>query len=66
MHWQADGLASPLRRSPRGERGLKFNLVNRLDVIAQSLPPRGAWIEISNALNIRFIEIVAPPAGSVD
>ena len=38
-----------LRRSPRGERGLKFQkFANDLEMIP-SLPPRGAWIEISTA-----------------
>ena len=34
------------RRSPRGERGLKFEAHGVLDVIVRSRPTRGAWIEI--------------------
>ena len=35
-----------LRRSPRGERGLKFHHLVQVGLIMQSLPSRGAWIEI--------------------
>ena len=39
------------RRSPHGERGLKYK-IQSLDTRAdRSLPTRGAWIEISNRLN---------------
>ena len=34
------------RRSPCGERGLKFEAVGVLDGVEASLPVRGAWIEI--------------------
>ena len=34
-------------RSPCGERGLKFQQIANLTGIVQSLPVRGAWIEIS-------------------
>ena len=34
------------RRSPRGERGLKFLLRLLFGKGARSLPSRGAWIEI--------------------
>ena len=34
------------RRSPRGERGLKFDVKCGRHVQAESLPTRGAWIEI--------------------
>ena len=34
------------RRSPRGERGLKYRTVDNTYPIDASLPSRGAWIEI--------------------
>ena len=35
------------RRSPRGERGLKWFLARSTSIVVnKSLPPRGAWIEI--------------------
>ena len=34
------------RRSPCGERGLKFFRVDDVYQIAESLPVRGAWVEI--------------------
>ena len=34
------------RRSPRGERGLKFIFTGNVRVQLMSLPSRGAWIEI--------------------
>ena len=34
------------RRSPHGERGLKFPMYSVPGAIGQSLPTRGAWIEI--------------------
>ena len=34
------------RRSPRGERGLKYELLLDLETGEWSLPTRGAWIEI--------------------
>ena len=33
-------------RSPRGERGLKFQRGTEDHLVEQSLPARGAWIEI--------------------
>ena len=33
-------------RSPHGERGLKFALLGSGEAAEESLPPRGAWIEI--------------------
>ena len=35
-----------LRRSPHGERGLKFRVILVGEVSVMSLPSRGAWIEI--------------------
>ena len=37
-----------LGRSPHGERGLKYLIRLRQDLIEQSLPSRGAWIEITS------------------
>ena len=34
------------RRSPQGERGLKFEYFPMVDRMEESLPARGAWIEI--------------------
>ena len=54
------------RRSPCGERGLKFQFpAARLPTI-QSLPMRGAWIEIHNITSLIRMLSVAPHAGSVD
>ena len=41
-----------LRRSPCGERGLKSLHGQRVQIILESLPVRGAWVEI-----------FAPPSG---
>ena len=54
------------RRSPHGERGLK-SVPQRLgNVLAQSLPSRGAWIEKINFSKRGDINGVAPLTGSVD
>ena len=37
----------PHGRSPHGERGLKSKAVEFLVCICQSLPARGAWVEIA-------------------
>ena len=38
----------PVRgRSPHGERGLKLKLSGESHIDYESLPPRGAWIEIA-------------------
>ena len=37
------------RRSPCGERGLKFRVSNLNEVFQVSLPVRGAWVEIRTA-----------------
>ena len=54
------------RRSPCGERGLKFGspLPQRSGI--PSLPVRGAWIEIRCKLPETPLGLVAPRAGSVD
>ena len=54
------------RRSPCGERGLKYDaehVIGRSDV---SLPMRGAWIEILETNPCSSAEFVAPHARSVD
>ena len=40
------GLLGQYRRSPCGERGLKFLWGNSYTQVIRSLPVRGAWIEI--------------------
>ena len=37
-------------RSPCGERGLKYHIVDAAELKTLSLPVRGAWIEILCAL----------------
>ena len=59
------GRISPCR-SPCGERGLKFQQISALTGIVQSLPVRGAWIEIQPHLTVVLYTRVAPRAGSVD
>ena len=54
------------RRSPRGERGLKFSLILGNVLRRQSLPSRGAWIEIRPPGRWSRPPAVAPLAGSVD
>ena len=55
------------RRSPSGERGLKFVAVWQDVCLSQSLPIRGAWIEIDGALvSCEQVVQVAPHPGSVD
>ena len=53
-------------RSPRGERGLKYQEAGGREEGAGSLPTRGAWIEIRTAARPRNGRMVAPHAGSVD
>ena len=53
-------------RSPCGERGLKCFGVKLLDGVAESLPVRGAWIEMGLTAHMAFGGNVAPRAGSVD
>ncbi len=54
------------RRSPCGERGLKYEGDLKLVIGIMSLPLRGAWIEIVMSGSVSFRASVAPPAGSVD
>ena len=62
----SESLSISKRRSPCGERGLKFikNLVKI--IIHLSLPMRGAWIEIEDNHQKVYYYTVAPHAGSVD
>ena len=53
-------------RSPHGERGLKLHLVPPGSADPKSLPPRGAWIEMTPLVAVRGLYSVAPPTGSVD
>ena len=53
-------------RSPRGERGLKFQGQKVVHFRVRSLPSRGAWIEIATAWSLSSWSTVAPLAGSVD
>ena len=53
-------------RSPCGERGLKSRGCAKKPANRQSLPVRGAWIEISDADGNAKVSAVAPRAGSVD
>ena len=53
-------------RSPRGERGLKFDDFGLVGLGRVSLPSRGAWIEIYYRLTGEAAQTVAPLAGSVD
>ena len=52
-------------RSPRGERGLKYENAVEHGWWDESLPSRGAWIEICPDSQI-WAYRVAPLAGSVD
>ena len=53
-------------RSPHGERGLKFHHFLSGLKDPESLPPRGAWIEIVQQSLQFSVGSVAPPTGSVD
>ena len=53
-------------RSPSGERGLKFAERGGFQLLYQSLPIRGAWIEMSTHWSMAPSEPVAPHPGSVD
>ena len=53
-------------RSPHGERGLKFEVLAAVQFVFESLPTRGAWIEIGVHLAAVLVFVVAPHTGSVD
>jgi len=55
-----------VRRSPHGERGLKYRTYALKNIHPLSLPARGAWIEITNPPDGINLSIVAPRTGSVD
>ena len=46
MPFSGDRQRVRLRRSPCGERGLKFRAAEEATIRGLSLPVRGAWIEI--------------------
>ena len=54
------------RRSPCGERGLKYLFEGDDCGHDASLPVRGAWIEIERCAMVLRYSAVAPRAGSVD
>ena len=54
------------RRSPHGERGLKSFVDIAPWAMAESLPSRGAWIEIGLPADPQYCIHVAPLTGSVD
>ena len=54
------------RRSPCGERGLKYTIMKSNPGAVLSLPVRGAWIEIVDNPVFNQVCNVAPRAGSVD
>ena len=43
-------MAGPLRRSPHGERGLKYDPLGLQPAGGLSLPARGAWVEIGKSI----------------
>ena len=51
------------RRSPPGERGLKFDGIRQLVDHLQSLPSRGAWIEIGNGAEVVRMTVRRSPPG---
>ena len=52
-------------RSPCGERGLKLHVDIHASGILESLPVRGAWVEMLPQLIAMLVSVVAPRAGSV-
>ena len=50
-------------RSPRGERGLKFTDASVHELETRSLPPRGAWIEITLLAMLLLIVARRSPRG---
>ena len=51
-------------RSPRGERGLKLNIGKAVLYLPQSLPSRGAWIEIYYLLRRLNDKLSLPSRGA--
>ena len=58
------GKASGTRRSPHGERGLKYSGDDHPGQVLRSLPPRGAWIEMQNRAESRRGHMSLPPRGA--
>ena len=52
------------RRSPQGERGLKFAIQWALYRPLLSLPARGAWIEISYLSRLNLLILSLPARGA--
>ena len=52
------------RRSPRGERGLKYKLILSTCSAHQSLPARGAWIEIRRLRPLTRSDTSLPARGA--
>ena len=52
------------RRSPHGERGLKYQQLSAAGWHPESLPARGAWIEIYNLQYARGAERSLPARGA--
>ena len=64
--FNTDREALIIGRSPHGERGLKYESTDEYLIDNESLPPRGAWIEMSMSPKEFKSRTVAPPTGSVD
>ena len=55
------------RRSPRGERGLKYSLMPPRIILGVSRSPRGErGLKYNRRAFSAVLRFVAPPAGSVD
>ena len=52
------------RRSPHGERGLKYIYTSLSSIQRASLPTRGAWIEISGSWTNRLSSVSLPTRGA--
>ena len=53
-------------RTPRGVRGLKLQGADQKELLAQSHPARGAWIETIKLSSASPALLVAPREGCVD
>ena len=62
----AEAAGEQIRRSPQGERGLKYFTGVQPQIWITSLPARGAWIEIGLTHLGWMRVLVAPRKGSVD
>ena len=63
MQW-LDGMDEGDGRSPRGERGLKSIGRRRSPVQKESLPSRGAWIEMLSSLSHLQTTLSLPSRGA--